>query len=208
MNLIGLKVLSPCSFFLYIIRLYPDYRWKYFQQQKSKKNPQPIFFKRSSSHWVDNINKIATKSKSNTKDTISCSDFLELTVGELKYYLAQRGLSQDGTKLDLAARALIIYEKNQPIKKDIKSLQNELKDAYTKLLRDNDIQDPNSISHEECIADVSPWPCIDLGKVFSYIQNTLDNIRQERPICTSWVVFYMKLLYTAHHKTRFSWKET
>ena len=55
---------------------------------------------------------MATKSKSNTKDTTSCSDFLELTVGELKHYLAQRGLSQDGTKLDLAARALVAYEKN------------------------------------------------------------------------------------------------
>ena len=50
-------------------------------------------------------------SKSNTMETISCSDFLELTVAELKYYLAHRGLSQDGTKLDLAARALVAYEK-------------------------------------------------------------------------------------------------
>ena len=38
-------------------------------------------------------------------------------------------------------------------------------------LRDNDIQDPNSISLEEWIADVSLWPRIDPGKVFSYIIN-------------------------------------
>lgn len=110
-------------------------------------------------------------SKSNTKETASCSDFLELTVAELKYYLAQRGLAQDGTKLDLAARALVAYEKNEPIRKDIKSLEDELKDTYKKLLRVNNIQDPNLISNEDWVDDVSLWPRMDLGKVFSYIIN-------------------------------------
>ena len=80
-------------------------------------------------------------------------------------------MSQDGTKLDLAARALVAYEKNEPVRKDIKSLEDELKDTYNKLLRDDDIQDPNSISNEDWIDDVSLWPRIDLGKVFSYIIN-------------------------------------
>ena len=88
-------------------------------------------------------------SKSNAKETVSCSDFLELTVAELKYYLAERGLSQDGTKLDLAARALVAYEKNEPIRKDIQSLQAELKATYENLLSENKIQDPNLISSEK-----------------------------------------------------------
>ena len=44
------------------------------------------------------------------------------------------------------------------MRKDIKSLEDEPKDMYNKLLRDNDIQDPNSISNEDWIDDVSLWP--------------------------------------------------
>lgn len=58
---------------------------------------------------------------------LSCSDFLEFSVDELKYYLAVLGLSQDGNKLSLAARALVAYEQKVPVRKDIAQLENELK---------------------------------------------------------------------------------
>ena len=129
-------------------------------------------------------------SKSNTKETISCSHFLELTVAELKYYLAQRGLSQDGTKLDLAARALVAYEKNEPVRKDIKSLEDELKD--TNCLETTTSKTPTRSVMKTGLM-MFPFGHVSTSAKFFHIlstkkrlkPNTLDNIRQKRPIPTS-----------------------
>ena len=145
-----------------------DLNFCIFPLNKVKSKPQPAFSSTFSQNIVDQTAKIA--SKSNAKEIVSCSDFLELTVAELKYYLAEHGLSQDGTKLDLAARALVAYEKNEAIRKDIKCLQAELKATY-KLLSENNIRDPNLIFSENWVDDVSLWPLINLGQVFSYIIN-------------------------------------
>ena len=48
-----------------------------------------------------------------TSGSITCNsldDFLELSNGELQYYLQQRGLPMSGTHGTLAARALIAHE--------------------------------------------------------------------------------------------------
>ena len=105
----------------------------------------------------------------NTKKVLTCDDFLELSISELKYYLAMRGLSREGLKLDLAARALVAYEQQMPIRQDIEDLQKELKDTYSKLLVDHDIPDPKTIDAKEWVNDVSNWPRTDIGKVFAYI---------------------------------------
>ena len=44
-------------------------------------------------------------------------DFLDLTTGELRFYLQQRALTCHGNHADLAARALVAFEQNLPIKK-------------------------------------------------------------------------------------------
>ena len=44
-------------------------------------------------------------------------DFLEMSRGELEYFLKVRGLRITGKNVDLAARALVAYENRIPIKK-------------------------------------------------------------------------------------------
>ncbi len=113
---------------------------------------------------------MASKSNEPTvKNVLSCSDFLEWSADELKYYLAMRGLSREGSKLDLAARVLVAYEQKHPIRQDVQELEIELKQTYAKLLTDFKIPDPKQIDSKDWVDDVSKWPHIDLGKVFSYV---------------------------------------
>ena len=44
------------------------------------------------------------------KGTKHLEDFLELSCGELKFYLQQRAISIGGTHSDLAARALVVLK--------------------------------------------------------------------------------------------------
>jgi len=43
-------------------------------------------------------------------------DFLDLSTGELRFYLQQRALTCHGNHADLAARALVAFEQNPPIR--------------------------------------------------------------------------------------------
>ena len=43
-------------------------------------------------------------------------DFLDLSTGALRFYLQQRALKCHGNHADLAARALVAFEQNLPIK--------------------------------------------------------------------------------------------
>ena len=54
-------------------------------------------------------------------------DFLDLTTGELRFYLQQRALTCHGNHADLAARALVAFEENLPIKEtaELCTLQRE-----------------------------------------------------------------------------------
>ena len=78
-----------------------------------------------------------------------------------------RSLSQNGPKLDLAARAMLAFEREDPIRQDLEVLDRGLKDTYSKLLSEYGIPDPRTI--KEWYEDVSLWPCVDLGKIFSFI---------------------------------------
>ena len=42
--------------------------------------------------------------------SVHLEDFLDLTTGELKFYLQQRALITSGNHADLAARALVAFE--------------------------------------------------------------------------------------------------
>lgn len=57
----------------------------------------------------------------------------------------------------------------QPVRRDLGSLQKELKSAYTKMLNDYEIPDPIKISDNQWKDSVSLWPRVDLGKVFSFV---------------------------------------
>ena len=94
-------------------------------------------------------------------------DFLESTVDELKYYLFMRSSSKIGSQLDLAARAMLAFERGDPIRQDLRVLDRGLKDTYSKLLSEYGIPDPRTI--KEWYRDISLWPCVDLGKIFSFI---------------------------------------
>ena len=55
--------------------------------------------------------------------------------GELKFYLQQRALSTSGTHSDLAARALVAFEQDMPIKVTAENLASSLKSDYENTLR-------------------------------------------------------------------------
>ena len=94
-------------------------------------------------------------------------DFLELSCGELKFYLQQRAISIGGTHSDLAARALVAFEQNIPIRQSAEDLAKTLRQDYTMLLKSFDIQDPFEI--KEWSSDLSKWPKVNIGNIFSYI---------------------------------------
>eukprot|EP00794_Sanderia_malayensis_P019701 gene19701-biopygen13965 len=96
---------------------------------------------------------------------VTSADFLEWTVQELKYYLAVRGLLQEGNKLELVARALVAFEKKTPIRKDLTELEQELKKSYSKMINDNEIPDPLQLADTVWSEDVSLWPNVDIGKL-------------------------------------------
>ena len=93
--------------------------------------------------------------------------FLEWTVDRLKYYLVVQSLSQNGSKLELAAGAMLAFERGDPIRQDLEVLDRGLKDNDSKLLSEYGILDPRTI--KEWYGDVSLWPCVDIGKIFSFI---------------------------------------
>ena len=95
-------------------------------------------------------------------------DFLDLSSGELKFYLQQRALPSSGTHLDLAARALVAFEQQTPVKQSAEDLSKSLKDQYGELLKQyNLLKDPLDINDWE--EEVTKWPKTHIGHVFSYI---------------------------------------
>ncbi len=81
-------------------------------------------------------------------ESLTCADFLEWRVAKLKYYLTMRTLSQEGTKIDFAGRAIVAYEKKLLIRSDLNELENELKKTYLSLLNKNEIPDPKKIEEK------------------------------------------------------------
>lgn len=64
-------------------------------------------------------------------------DFLELSSGELKFYLQQRALASSGTHspLTLAARAFVAFEQQVSVKESAEDLSKSLKHQYEELLK-------------------------------------------------------------------------
>ena len=96
-------------------------------------------------------------------------EFLSITLGSLSDFLSLRGLSTTGRKVELVARAFSAWEQNVPLKINQTQQSASLANEYLKRLADNNLQDPWVIPDCDFVNDVSKWPGVDLGNIFSYI---------------------------------------
>ena len=95
-------------------------------------------------------------------------DFLELSSGELRFYLQQRALPSSGTHSDLAARALVAFEQETPVKQSAEDLSKSLKHQHEEILKQHNVlKDPLDIDDWE--EDVTKWPKTHMGQLFNYI---------------------------------------
>jgi len=94
-------------------------------------------------------------------------DFLDLSTGE-KFYLQQRALMCHGNHADLAARALVAFEQNLPIKETAETLLVTLQREYGDILKCCGVtEDPLEMEGWE--ENVFKWPKVHIGQIFSYI---------------------------------------
>ena len=99
-------------------------------------------------------------------------EFLEWSVGQLQHFLTKRGKSVSGTKKELAARALVAFESNDPILDCPKDLTERLEREYQELIKKLQIQDPRQLDDGVWIDDLKTWPSLNLGHIFHYILST------------------------------------
>lgn len=95
-------------------------------------------------------------------------DFLDLPLGSLKDYLNIRGVSVTGRKIELVARAFSAYEFKLPTKLSAEQQIESIKSEYQSRLSRYTIKDP-SASDIQWLDDMTKWPSVDLGKIFSFI---------------------------------------
>ena len=95
-------------------------------------------------------------------------DFAEMGRGALVDYLALRGLSTSARKIELVALAYSAFVSNAPIIYTQEEISTNLKKEYAeKLKRHNIKKDPLSVTSDCLVDDVTKWPSVDLGKIFS-----------------------------------------
>ena len=102
--------------------------------------------------------------------TITCNsldDFLELTNGEIQYYLEQRGLPFSGTHGTLAARALIAHEQKTKCVASAAHLLETLKSDYGNLLSFFGIKE-DPLLPSNFVDDIKLCPNTNVGQVFAY----------------------------------------
>ena len=96
-------------------------------------------------------------------------DFLEMTRGELEYFLAPRSLSCTGSKCELVAQAFTAWELKLPIKSSYEELQVKLNMDIREDLDHYNIKDPKCYPTKVWRKDVVQWPLLHLVKIFEYI---------------------------------------
>ena len=105
-----------------------------------------------------------------TSGSITCNsldDFLELSNGELQYYLQQRGLPMSGSHGTLAARALIAHEQKIECVAAAAHLLETLKSDYGNLLSFFRIKEDPLLS-SNFVDDIKSWPNTNVGQIFAY----------------------------------------
>ena len=97
-------------------------------------------------------------------------NFLSMNENNLKDYLTVRGISVSGyNKIGLVALAYSAVEMDLPIILSSADLTKNLKEEYSKRLREFDILDPKNIEKELQVDDLTAQPKVNLGNIFEYI---------------------------------------
>ena len=92
-------------------------------------------------------------------------DFIDLSAGELKFFLQQRALPCTGTHSDLAARCLVAFEQNVPNKESAEHYAQSLKTQHQATLEKYDIQqDPIEIVDWD--EELTKWPKTNIGQIY------------------------------------------
>ena len=101
-------------------------------------------------------------------------DFLSLGNNALKDYLSVRGLSVSGKKAELVARAFVAAEMKVDIILSSEEQLVKLNNEYAMMLSDKNIEDPNEVSEDPKISDITKWMAITAGNIFEYILRVKD----------------------------------
>ena len=97
-------------------------------------------------------------------------DFLSMNVNNVKDYLTVRGISVSGYKyIELVARAYFATEMDLPIILSSADPTKNLKEEYSKRLREFNILDPKNIEKELRVDDLTVWPKVNLWNIFECI---------------------------------------
>ena len=99
--------------------------------------------------------------------TYNLEDFLELSYGELQFFLKQRGLPVSGNHGYLAARAFLAYKQKIELVATAAQISNKLKAEYDELLKKHAI-DFDPLEAHDFVEDFKNWPKTNIGQIFSY----------------------------------------
>jgi hypothetical protein len=99
---------------------------------------------------------------------------MSLGMNTLADFLAVRGLNTSGRKVELVARAFSAVELKLPILASSEEQQAKLKIEYEKRLSSYQICDPLNVADHEKSEEVTKFPPIDCGVIFSYILQVRD----------------------------------
>jgi len=97
-------------------------------------------------------------------------DFAEMGRGALVDYLALRGLSTSPRKIELIALAYSAFVSHAN-NLHTAEIRTNLKNKYAEKLKRHNInkKEPLSVTSDCPVDDVTKWPSLDLGRIFSYI---------------------------------------
>ena len=101
-------------------------------------------------------------------------DFLHMCMNNLFDFLAVRGLSASGRKIELVARAYAAVEMGLPIIASSEEQNEKLKAEYKSRLQKYSICDPWTVPANDRCDDIKKWPKVDVGVVFSFILKVRD----------------------------------
>ena len=92
-----------------------------------------------------------------------------MSVKQLTDFLAVRGISSSGRKVELVAKTFAAVELGFNIIESTEQQQTNLDKNYKKKLTELNLPNPKQISKEHLVDDITKWPLITLGVIFSYI---------------------------------------
>ena len=95
-------------------------------------------------------------------------------------------MSISGKKVELVARAFNAVETGVKIILLNDDLLTRLNNDYKKKLVTNGLIDPKTVAEENKVDDVTQWPSVTLGSIFSFILKVKDFITFWSCLTTQW----------------------